>query len=63
MMILGMLKWDVYGLVSSEFVQHILHRLPKNLWDNEAVTERIKTLTAYCATGNIYIFYDTLFCF
>ncbi|CAL8081230.1 unnamed protein product [Orchesella dallaii] len=49
-LVLGILKWDLYNLVSSDFVQHILHRLPQNMWDNEAVKDTIKTLTTYCAT-------------
>jgi len=61
MMILGMLKWDVYGLVPSDFVQHILYRLPQNLWDSVTVKDRIKTLTAYCATGNNVYFLPLIF--
>ncbi|CAL8088346.1 unnamed protein product [Orchesella dallaii] len=51
-MLLTMLNWDMYGVVSSDFVPYILQMLPKELWDNTLVTERIKTFTAYCAVDH-----------
>lgn len=48
-MLLGTLQWDMNGIVSSDFVQHILNLLPQEWWDSPEIYERIKTFISYCA--------------
>lgn len=48
-MVLSVLKWDMYGIISVDFTQHILNLLPKKMWDNATILERIKTFIAFCA--------------
>lgn len=56
-LILGLLQWDMNGIVSADFVQHILNVLPKHLWDKDAIYERIKTFISYCAVDHVFAQY------
>ena len=51
MMILAQFKWDMFTIVPTDFMEHLLYRLPPNLWNVPNVRETAKTYTAFCATG------------
>jgi len=48
---LNLFKWDMYTLTPWDFVQHIIPRLPEDLWGATQVTDMVRTCMAYCATG------------
>lgn len=48
--VLGILKWDVYGTVASDFVEFVLDLLPKTMLEKRCIIlEKIKTFISYCA--------------
>jgi len=56
MMILAQLKWDTFTITPSDFMEPLLHRLPDSVSNTTNIRDKIRTFSAFCATGEFTFF-------